>query len=246
MIRIHYIVICSLFILGSCNYKTIKDPAAYNSQRGIDLNKPISGELKIGYMAIKENVLKVCLSCHVGKNQPDFGSAEQIKQSVYAISNQITLNNMPPRSAGYNPLSDCQKAMLAVWIKQGAPEISNISVNEIAECKDPSDKKNNQEELPIELLPITYTNLLERILKPRCITCHNAQNTTEASGVLFYPVGEILKERISWKAPALSSKVIAKLTASDEFRMPPPESGLPLSEAEVKFIMNWIDLGKPE
>jgi hypothetical protein len=242
-----FITIYSLFLLVSCNYKKIKDLDAYNAQTSGKFSTPITGDLKLSFPTMKEYVFKSCLTCHVGKNKPEFGSADLIRQEIQKIASEVNSNAMPPPEEGYSPLTDCQKAMLEEWIKQNTPDDSEVMVADLAACKDLPNQKDKKPEVPIEQMPLTYSTLLERILKPRCITCHNSENTTEAAEILFYPYEAILKDnRFRWKAPGVQSRIYKVLTRDDEERMPPPEDSGPLSEAEVQFIVKWIDAGKPQ
>jgi hypothetical protein len=241
-----YIIICNFILLSSCNYKKIKDIDAYNVQRGGGVQKPISSDLRLGYSSVKEFVLNNCLNCHVGKTKPELSTLAMIQQNVQAILAEVRSNKMPPAKEGYDPLNACQKAMIEEWVKLGLPEDSNLKVVDINDCREVTPDKDKKTELPIEQMPINYSSLLERILKPRCIGCHNVDNETEAASTLFFPYEEIAKDRYNWKAPGTNSKIARLLRKTDDDRMPPPEEGAPLSESEIQFVIKWVDAGKPK
>lgn len=239
-------IICSLFLLSSCNYKKIKDIDVYNAQTGGGNQKPIDVDLKLGFATIKEYAMNTCFNCHVGKNEPELGTIELVRQNIQAILDEMRTNSMPPTKEGYSFLSDCQKALIEEWVKFDLVENSDVKVMDINGCRGLSSDKDKKTEMPMEQMPVTYATLLERILKPRCISCHNTQNETEAADTLFFPYDEIANDRFNWKTPGANSKIVRLLRRNDDDRMPPPEDGVPLTESEIRFVIQWIEAGKPK
>ena len=98
---------------------------------------------------------------------------------------------------------------------------------------------------PLDQMPITYQTFLKRILRPRCLSCHNEKNKTDAARTLFYPFEKI--KPVFLKKPGRENKLYKAVTSHEEDeQMPPPDSEIaPLTQSEVDFIANWIDLGAP-
>jgi len=96
-------------------------------------------------------------------------------------------------------------------------------------------------------LPLTYATFLSQILQPRCLHCHNPQGTdSDAAQVLLFPYATLLKHKSWFPENIEQSKLIKMITRTDEYRMPPPEDGAPLSNEEIQFIRQWLLAGHPE
>ena len=144
-------------------------------------------------------------------------------------------------------ISDCQKEILTTWSSANTPENSDLKIGTLANCKNLPEDSNPQAELPLEQMPLTYQTLIDRIIQPRCLKCHNANSDDlEAAGILFYPYEQIVSRVNLWEAPGAQSKVVEFLTRTDDERMPPPEDSNPLSIEEISFFTRWIDAGKPQ
>lgn len=236
-----YFCIIIFSCLVGCNYSHIKgDPNGLNGAQGGD----ISPTAVVDWALIKTKVLNSCLDCHSGRTNPSLSQYVQVVQHQALVMSEVTSKAMPPANAGYRPLSACQLSVLRKWYDLGLPEFSRETVGAIAECKG---NGSDQPPLPpIETQPLTYETALTYILQPKCMKCHNPDDPTDASGLLFYPYQEIYRKRSMWKSPSERSKIIRSLTRLDDERMPPPETGGPLNPEEIDFLRRWIDAGIPE
>lgn len=232
----------ALFFLG-CNYSILKGSDQDPSQTRLgDLNS----ETKIGWSLMQSHVLITCLQCHASSQQPVFGDLASARANFSVIQSEVASNSMPPKSNGYSPLSECQKALLDNWVHAGGPEQGSDSVGQVVACK----STIAAGDIPIDQLPLTYNNLLTKVLQPRCLKCHNSDNPLDpdASGILFFPLDVLnsLGQVDRWLAPGDQSDVVRLLLATDDSRMPPPEDSPALSAAEIDFVKRWIDAGRPE
>lgn len=232
------VIIISSFMMLSCTYHVDKGNA------GADLGKQgdvIDGNQPIGWNLMKTDVLQSCLQCHSSGPQPMLSSLVQVQAELGRIWSEVSSKSMPPPRFGFRTFSNCRTAVLKKWIDMGAPENSTVMVASIPECP-----QGSPPIIPIGQAPLTYKTLYERILEPKCLSCHNPQDNTDAGAVLFYPYSELVNGR-KWNSPAQNSKIVRLLRSSaPDVRMPPPEAGNPLAEEEIQFVERWIDAGKPE
>lgn len=227
----------ALTLIVGCNYRIDKtgDADQANSAGQIDPGVPIDWRL------IQSKVLSSCMGCHSGRTSPYLGDYTSVSAHLTTIWSEVSTGSMPPPSSGLGPLSACPTAVLRRWIDLGAPQTSSVTVGELAECA------NQTAETPLAEMPLNYQTLENRILKPRCQSCHNPADNSDAGAILFSPYAELIKNPRRWRAPGATSKIVRLLRTEDvEDRMPPPKAGPALSEEEIKFVESWIDAGKPE
>ncbi|GIL17944.1 MAG: hypothetical protein FMNOHCHN_03602 [Ignavibacteriaceae bacterium] len=239
------IITCSL-ILTACNYNDIKDPNAFGRSSNDKMTSPVSGQTTLSWNLIKTNVLRTCTTCHAGRTAPELGNLASVRQSINASQSSINSNAMPPSQSGYSALTDCEKGILDMWVRQGMPETSTATVSEVSACADQAPGSGQTPEPPLEEMPLTYQTVYSRILQPQCVRCHNIDDTTSAAGILFYPYEELMKKEKLWRAPGASSKLVKSLRRMDDKRMPPLKDGPGLTEKEIQFVIRWIDAGKPK
>jgi hypothetical protein len=157
---------------------------------------------------------------------------------------------MPPANAGFVALSNCQKAILRAWWEGGMADTSDVKVSSLSACADTKEPPSEPPPLgPITQEPLTYQTFLKRILQPKCLSCHNPNDKSEAAGILFYPYSELQAQQRRFKAPGASSKIVRAVTRDDDDRMPPPppETNIaPLNKDEIAWLIRWIDAGIPE
>lgn len=241
----YFITICSFFVLMTCGMTACN----YNVQKqtpGGGSNKVISADAPINSKLIQSGVLNTCLNCHAGTNKPNLNTKSDIQQAMDKLIPSVMENKMPPASQGFDPLTDCQKALLKKWVDMGMPEHSDEKTGSLPACKG-QDPNRVVDTTPIEQMPLTYQTFLKKILQPRCLQCHNEKDKSDASRVLFFPFAKI-KERAGWfNKKGHDSKLYKVVVREDEDRMPPPDSNVPaLTKQEAEFIANWIDMGSPE
>ncbi len=97
---------------------------------------------------------------------------------------------------------------------------------------------------------IDFNIHIKPVLSDRCFSCHGPdQNALKANLRLDIEEGALQKKLKSGGRAFVSgnigkSEAFSRITSTDaEQKMPPPESGLVLSEREVAMIAKWIDQG---
>ena len=230
-----------LILFSGCNYSMQKNPGAPDNQ-DLSLDSKI-----ISYDTVRTYAIQTCLKCHSGSTRPSLASLSDLKNNFSKVLSEVRDGAMPPPSSGYPDLSNCQKAILHKWQDLGEPETSDVSVKTLAECSAGlGDNPDPNTPPPILSEPVNYNTMLNRILKPRCLSCHNKNDTTDASSILFFPYSEFKNNKNLIKRPGATSKLVRMLTRTDEDRMPPPETGAPLASDEIEFVKRFIDQGIPE
>ncbi|MGZ3727557.1 MAG: hypothetical protein ACXWQQ_17440, partial [Pseudobdellovibrio sp.] len=166
-----------LFVLSSCNYSQKKGGATPLTQ-----DKTLSADQKITFNLVKSVSLKTCFDCHGnGKRDPDLSQISVVQANKDKIWHEVDSTSMPPAKAGYAALQGCEKELLRKWIDTGAVENSTVAISEVPECKSltdtttptpPTNPPQPPAVVPILLMPLNYQSLHDRILKPKCLSCH--------------------------------------------------------------------------
>jgi hypothetical protein len=211
---------------------------------------PIDSQAKIGYEIVQKYSLISCQDCHAGKSKIFLTSLGEIQNQKTDIQKDILEEKMPPIKNGYSLLIGCEKDLLLKWLELGAPANSDVPVSSISSCQTVVTPPTT-EPTPLPPLtdsPLNYQIAFDRILRPKCVKCHNPEDESDASVILFFPYNEIIKGERRWMTPGRTSKVIISVTRKDEDIMPPPppEGGEPLTNDEIDYLIRWIDAGKPE
>lgn len=227
------LIICSVPV--SCNYRLLK----VSTDQGNQNEKLLSSN--VSWKTVESEVLGQCASCHLGQNQPDLYDLGDIQRNVGKIWDQVSKNAMPPSLKGYSPLSQCQQAVLKKWIDLQTPMESTVKVMSLKECQ------SLQPDPPIEQMPVNFQTLNKKILGPKCASCHCAGSECKAKSLPFVDYLDLTADAMKiWTEPGEKSRVFRSITRQDKFRMPPPRLSESLSPIEIKFIVDWIDRGKPE
>ena len=89
------------------------------------------------------------------------------------------------------------------------------------------------------------------ILSDRCYTCHGPDEENRQGGFRLDERESAVGEADSGAFPIVpgdagASEIIARITSTDpDVQMPPPETKLSLSSAEIETLRQWIDQGAP-
>ena len=88
------------------------------------------------------------------------------------------------------------------------------------------------------------------ILAQNCLTCHGPDEGSREAGLRLDRRTDAvtrLESGLAAIAPgdAAGSELIRRLTADESERMPPPDSGKSLTDAQVELLRKWIDAGAP-
>ncbi len=94
--------------------------------------------------------------------------------------------------------------------------------------------------------PVDFTREVQPILAQHCLACHG-QDAKARKGDLRLDVrADALAAEAFAPGRGAESELIKRLVTTDaDDRMPPPEKGPALSEAEVSVLRRWIDEGAP-
>ena len=91
---------------------------------------------------------------------------------------------------------------------------------------------------------------VKRLLSDRCFTCHGPDASNRAAGLRLDRSDAALAARTDDGRKVISrgdperSELFRRITSTDPaYRMPPPESKLSMSEAEIRTIERWIEGG---
>jgi hypothetical protein len=96
---------------------------------------------------------------------------------------------------------------------------------------------------------IDFNRDIRPILSNRCFTCHGPDESQRTGGLRLDLRQGALEpadsgERAVVPGAPEQSELIARVNAEDEFmRMPPPETGSALTEAELRLLSDWIRQG---
>ncbi len=241
------IIFVSLF-LTNCNYKNLKiDP---NGSDGSNTN--FSADTVIDDQFVMRFSLVSCQQCHAGARAPTLDTVDKVKANITKVLSEIASGDMPTADAIIQ-LKDCEKAVVKAWA-EGTPK----TFGEVTECKSMAQPALPPPIVltPIELMPLNFKTLKERILAPKCTECHSVLNSNvdefDASLIPFDNYSDIASGDNSkyWAAPGAESKVNKEVTYNHDTEddgMPPKRSkAARLTLQEMDFIVRWIDAGKPE
>ena len=242
----------SLIILG-CNARMdtplvvnptpTKSDGTNTPQGKKDSTHEPSQDAIISYELVKSTALFSCLKCHTEKGDPNLSTMSDLQKHKATVIDEIETNSMPPSDSGYKTLSNCNKAVLKVWLDQGSPETTNIQVNSLDECKTSQTPTPPVVQPPAQQPPVTqpitsephqndlisYT-LLKQTSLSTCLNCHSGKIKPNLSSV-----DGLQKNK---------SKLLDEVTKD---KMPPVKKGYsPLSKCSKAILKLWLDQGSPE
>ena len=160
-----------------------------------------------------------------------------VKASIANVEAVIKARTMPKA----RPLPANEEALILKWIGEGAPETASSTTDPNCDPGTPG----NPPVVPVAPLAPNYESIRERILEPKCMTCHTA-----GSGLYDFSTYRGLMndadELFEMDDPE-DSDLIEAVTKTGRGAMPPPRSGIaPLTPDEVQVLLQWIRRGLPE
>jgi hypothetical protein len=198
-----------------------------SDQSAIDLSA--QDDSRLDFSTVKQTIFAArCISCH-----QQYSNYQGVVRELNAIQSAVASNRMP-KSGG--PLTDNQKAILAAWISQGAPD-------QIDGTMEPN--------LPESLAP-TWNSLSENVIVPKCLVCHNPQGQAKFLDLSNRQAIFNARNRIyggefkflDFENP--DNSYLMQVLNDQEEPMPPVWSNIPrLTIDELKTIKQWISLGLP-
>lgn len=238
---------CSVYFSPQRQLETLRD--------NNDSNKPLSQESTLDYETITTLSLSSCLKCHSGSKVPDLSTRENLIANMKSVLASVRDDRMPK---GNNPkLNDCQKDALTAWADLGAPERTEQQISSVASCSEigsgnattttSTTTTTTLPPPPLDQMPLDYKTVTDRILRPKCMSCHNPDSTSDAVDTLLFPYDEITAQRSLLGTSSANSKIFKKVTATDDTLMPPADSDYAhLTDEELTFLQRWLDAGHPE
>ncbi len=90
---------------------------------------------------------------------------------------------------------------------------------------------------------VRFNRDIRPILSETCFACHGPDKGQRKAGLRLDQHESILKKKILVAGKPAESEIIARLTARDTSRMPPPDSNRQLKPAQIELIRKWIAQG---
>ncbi|HEX6963700.1 MAG TPA: DUF1549 domain-containing protein, partial [Lacipirellula sp.] len=96
--------------------------------------------------------------------------------------------------------------------------------------------------------PIRFSRDIRPILSQNCLLCHGQDETRQGGGVRLDERPLALAEADSGLLPIVpgkpdESELIARISAEDEMRMPPPDSHKTLTREQIELLTRWVAEG---
>lgn len=243
MVRRFLILIAALAVMACNSYKSKLQP-----QDGGNVT-PAS----IDYAFVNAKVFEPhCVRCHslAGGNKGDV-NLETYENVIANLAHIETVSlvdiSMPPKRAG-GPLGAYEQGILKLWIQAGAP---HDAATEPVPTPAPAPSPAPAPELPPPAEPTpapapapivepTWDSIYANILEPKCVKCHQAGEKAED-----YPLTD--RAYVTDEANLLlkagnpdESDIYTAITRQDKRTMPPPKTGVTLSQQEKDAIRTWI------
>ncbi len=90
---------------------------------------------------------------------------------------------------------------------------------------------------------LEYNRDVRPILADRCFRCHGPDSAARQAELRLDRRESVIERRAIVPGQAAASLVIRRITATDNKQMPPTDSGLKLSAAEIELLRRWVDQG---
>ncbi len=195
-------------------------------------------KLDVDYVNLYEYILKdKCINCHnpnraraevdLSSYDKMFGMSEYFSTITEpgmpeqsALYTEVFKGSMPPRTK----LSADEIDYIKRWIAEGAVEVA-------------------PKVLPLSQTKATFANLSERILKDKCVRCHNPEKARADVDLSTYDKMFGYSEYFSVVTEAGNPEGSSLYTEVFKGNMPPRN---PLSAEEIAFIKRWISEGAPQ
>lgn len=172
------LAITLLFVMG-CNSSytpSHKTNNSFNAPSVPEENKLISWSL------VKDYSLISCQVCHSGSVAPDLSNHAQVTQSLDKILSEVMQNEMPPNDSGFPLLNLCQQKILLTWANATAPDVTNVLVGSIDECRSQSPSPTppplpspSPTPLPAPSADVFITwDLINKKVLNSCQSCHGS------------------------------------------------------------------------
>lgn len=192
---------------------------------------------KLHYPLVREKVfVPRCVSCHGNSGGVRLDSYPSIKDNLGRIAIVTLVEKSMPKNGS---LTKAESRLLSAWIKVGAPEGIESGPTPL-----PSSSP-----VPQEPLISTFSSIKKRVFDVRCISCHSGP--TPKGDLSLESLKDLLKSgreplKMEDEGDPSSSGLGIAISRQDEKRMPPPSTGVPLSQMEIEVIKKWIKDGARE
>lgn len=194
-----------LLFLSACSYRVEKE-----AMPEISLSS-------LGFPEVQAAILgPKCAQCHgwVGNYERVIENLDEILARTRSRDPNFM---MPPPNAA--PLSATDRANLEAWIAKGAPRVGE---------GEPPSTPPPAPPLPPGLSPdLTFANLRDSVLIPKCARCHS----------------EMVNNYDSLVSDLLEIESRVRSTSFDQM---PPLRAAQLTEEEKNLLLDWIEAGAPK
>lgn len=223
-------LIISIITLFSCNEK-INKTKSHIGEISLKTCGPINFE---SMKVVLDARCNTCHTSHLAKGV-NLLTYEGLKASSAKVEDEVKSGRMPKGFSFAKPEED----FLLSWISNGTPnEKSNLQSEQ--SC-------SGENKIP-EIKPLvpTYESIRDRILLPKCISCHQSDKSADLYAFTSYRGTMFLTEIFDLENPE-NSRIIKDVTQEGKDMMPPKKSGIErLTAEEVKVMVEWIRAGLPE
>lgn len=212
---------------------------------------------KLTYAFVNREVfIPKCIGCHGSAGGVSLESYQSIKSGLSAIKRVTLVDKTMPKNDSLTPR---QLSILKKWIALGAPKggkpkpgpAPNPSEPQPPVDEEPGSGSGDEEtdpppNVPSDPLVPTFSSIKSHILVPKCLNCHSPGG--QAARIPMSTLKELLESPLELVIPGNpeESSVVIVIEKQDSKRMPPPESGDPLSSQEIQIIKEWIQNGAKE
>lgn len=212
-------------------------PSGVTPGDGADVPQVPIDPSKLFYPLVREKVfVPRCVACHGNAGGVRLDSYLSIKDNLGRIAIVTLVEKSMPKSGS---LTKAESRLLSAWIKIGAPE--GIESGPIP--------LPTASPAPQEPLISTFSSIKKRVFDVRCISCHSG--LTPKGDLSLESLKDLLKSgreplKMEDEGDPSSSGLGIAISRQDEKRMPPPSTGVPLSQMEIEVIKKWIKDGARE
>lgn len=252
MKRNHFLILAIVLSVAACNYRKMKNEGDNLPFENLDCTPVSFAKVATEVFGTGPSNPGRCLGCHnsgfdisgMGIVVDDYPQAFAARNS---INNAIQSGSMPKGA----PLNGALKKMVLTWVQQGAPERDEQAILD-PRCPPaqanpdpvvpPVDPIDDPVIPPALTLTPDFESLNVEVFSKRCNSCHREF----ANRYDFTNHGRLVETSMGLFAGATPEDTTFVKSLLPGAKFPMPLKGTPLSDEQVKVIIEWIKLGMPE
>lgn len=207
-------------LLTACSYHLNKESAATTG------DVPSFSQGQLSYAIVNQYVFTPkCVQCHGHSGGVNLETFAAVTQNLTAVEGAVRSGSMPKAPAP--PLTANEAQLLADWIAAGAPEQAS----------------GGGTVPPPPALEPKFSSIHDQVFAKKCLLCHNGAGS--AKDVPLDTAQDLLTSPDDLVLPGDPDNSYLAIVISPGARrpMPPPRSGLTLTNDEVNVIKEWIKNG---